>query len=457
MLSYYCSSALLPDGWASDVLLSVDAESGLITDVVTGCSEAQKAGAACLEGPVLPGMPNLHSHVFQIGMAGFAERSAPKGSQDDFWQWRDCMYRLAGSMETETLAALAELTFVEMLEGGFTSVAEFHYVHRGPGSEPLERCQALIDTAAGTGIGMTLLPVFYAQSGFGAKPPNEGQQPFVHDLDSYAKLISDLDGRVRLGVAPHSLRAVTPDQLEGLITLAADRPIHIHIAEQTAEVEDCIAHHGARPVQWLLDSAPVGPGWCLIHATHMTEEETRAAAASGAVAGLCPITEANLGDGLFNMQEWLQAGGAFGVGSDSNIELTAPGELRLLDYGQRLTRRRRNLLPPADTASADWLWSSACAGGAQALGQPVGRIAVGHRCDLVTLSSRRGLDLTATSPSDLLSGLIYTGAGAHQVETVITAGQKQVEAGQHRLRQETDFTLRTTEAITKAQKVMQRL
>ena len=285
-------------------------------------------------------------------MSGLAERRGP--GADNFWSWRETMYRFALDMTPDQVEAVAAQAYVEMLEAGFTRVGEFHYLHHAPDGRPYddvaEMSARIVAAADATRIGLTLLPVFYAHSGFGGAPPGDAQRRFICDLDLYARLVERARGLVRtldgadLGLAPHSLRAVTPGELEAVGALAPERPLHIHIAEQVAEVDACLAWSGARPVEWLLDHADVGPRWCLIHATHMTPDETRRLAASGAVAGLCPITEANLGDGLFNAPDFVGRGGRFGIGTDSNVQIALADELRLLEYGQRLFHRARNVL-----------------------------------------------------------------------------------------------------------------
>ncbi|WP_068092380.1 formimidoylglutamate deiminase, partial [Novosphingobium rosa] len=385
--TFHIAQALLPGGWTKDVRLTVSA--GVITGVT--------AGVAALAGDerheiALPGLPNLHSHAFQRGMAGFAEVTGD--SADSFWTWREVMYRFLARLSPEDMRAIAAMAYVEMLESGFTRVGEFHYLHHDPQGAPYSDCAemagAVAQAAQETGIALTLLPVFYAHAGFGGQAPGAGQRRFIHTLDGFARmreaasrLLAGQPDAV-LGVAPHSLRAVTPGELGELVRQAPGGPVHIHIAEQTREVDDCLAWSGQRPVAWLLDHADVDARWCLVHATHMTVAETRALAATGAVAGLCPITEANLGDGLFPALEFMAAGGRWGVGSDSNVLIDAAEELRWLEYGQRLVQRRRNLhaqKPGAHTGDA--LLGSALAGGAQALGGQAA-LAAGAPADFVT-------------------------------------------------------------------------
>ncbi|WP_420382773.1 formimidoylglutamate deiminase [Novosphingobium sp.] len=428
------ATAYLPQGWASNVRVTI--AGGRITQVET--DSAPRPGDE-RHAIALPGLANLHSHAFQRGMAGLAERRGQ--SDDSFWTWREVMYRFVERMGPDDLAAIAALAYSEMLETGFTRVGEFHYVHRDttgePYADPAAMSAAIAQAAGETGIALTLLPVFYAHGGFGSQPATAGQRRFLHDLDSFA-VLRDNAGRALahlpdavLGLAPHSLRAASPEQLTGLVAMAGTAPIHIHIAEQVREVEDCLAWSGARPVEWLFSNAPVDHRWCLVHATHMTPAETRLLAQSGAVAGLCPITEANLGDGVFPAPGY--AGGAWGIGSDSNVLIDASEELRLYEYGQRLTHRGRNLLaaaPGASTGAA--LFTGALAGGARALGAPSG-IAVGNSADIVTLNCDHPA-LLARSGDALIDGWIFA-AGRTAIDCVWRHGTKLVTQGRHHARE----------------------
>jgi len=428
------ATAYLPTGWASNVRVVIAA--GRIAKIETDV--AALAGDEC-HTIALPGLGNLHSHAFQRGMAGLAER---RGQTDDsFWTWREVMYRFVERMGPDDLAAIAALAYVEMLETGFTRVGEFHYVHHDTNgvayANPAAMSAAIAQAAGETGIALTLLPVFYAHGGFGGQAPTAGQRRFLHDLDGFARLrdhagraLADLPDAV-LGLAPHSLRAATPEQLTGLVAMAGTAPIHIHIAEQTREVDDCLAWSGARPVEWLFDNAPVDHRWCLVHATHMTSAETRQLAQSGAVAGLCPITEANLGDGLFSALDY--AGGAWGVGSDSNVMIDASEELRLYEYGQRLTHRGRNLLAPSPGASTGAaLYAGALAGGARALGAPSG-LAIGNSADIVTLDADHA-SLIGRTGDALIDGWIFA-AGRGAIDCVWRHGTKLVSQGRHHARE----------------------
>ena len=420
----HADTALLPDGWHSDVRIGI--EGGKIAEVEVGVRSV--AGDRRV-GKLVPGMANLHSHAFQRGMAGLAEERGPE--DDSFWTWREVMYRFVGRLSPDDLEAIAAQAYVEMLEAGFTRVGEFHYLHHdvfGGAYADIGEMGGRIAAAAETaGIGLTLLPVFYAQGGFGGKSPGAAQARFISNVDFYARLVercraltAPLAGAV-VGIAPHSLRAVSPDQLQAILPLAKGGPVHIHIAEQVREVEDCLVWSGRRPIEWLFDAAEVDPSWCLVHATHMTEAETRLLARSGAVAGLCPITEANLGDGLFPLEAFLKDGGTFGLGSDSNVRIDLAEELRLLEYGQRLVHRARNVAAPGPGRSTGRaLFDGALAGGAQALGTVAG-IEAGAWADLMTLEADHEGD-------QALDHVIFAQG---KVSDVWCRGARRVEGGRH--------------------------
>ncbi len=429
-------TALLPQGWAQRVRVTISA--GCIVDVATDTDPSPPDERA---GIGLPGLPNLHSHAFQRGMAGLAEVRGP--ASDSFWTWRDAVYRFVERMDPDTFEAIAAQAYVEMLEAGFTHVGEFHYLHHDVDGRPyadLAEMSARIAAAAEqTGIGLTLLPVFYAHGGFAGQPPGSGQRRFLNDIERFARLlegarraVAGLDDAV-VGVAPHSLRAVTPEQLREVVALAADGPIHIHAAEQIREVQECLAWSGQRPVEWLLNHAGVGARWCLVHATHMTPEETTRLAQSGAVVGLCPITEANLGDGVFPARDYLHSGGSFGIGSDSNVRIDAAEELRLLEYGQRLEYRERNVLAPAQGSSTGrTLFDVAVRGGAQALGIPAG-LQPGAPADLIALDSSHPV-LCGRRGDALLDSWIFAGCG-RLVRSVWRRGVRVVTNGRHHRRE----------------------
>jgi formiminoglutamate deiminase len=433
----HAKQALLPNGWAHDVRLEI--VSGRLASVEPGVPAAPGDEGHAI---VVAGMPNLHSHAFQRAMAGLAETRGP--SLDTFWTWRETMYRHALTMTPDQVEAVAGQLYVEMLEAGFTRVGEFHYLHHDVDGRPYGNVADMADRIAAaadrTGIALTLLPVFYAHASFGGAPPSAGQRRFVNDLDGFARLldgsrraIRELDSAV-IGIAPHSLRAVTPDELAALATMAPAGPFHIHAAEQVKEVEDCLAWSGARPVEWLLEHAPVDSRWCLIHATHMTAAETERLAMTGAIAGLCPVTEANLGDGTFNGPTFVAAGGRFGVGSDSNILIGVAAELRQFEYAQRLAHRARNVMALSGGSTGRALFDGALAGGAAALGQPAPQLATGAPADLVSLRA----DHPATIGRDgdeILDSWIFVGGNA-VVDCVWRAGRKLVEAGRHQNRSE---------------------
>ncbi|RZI92150.1 MAG: formimidoylglutamate deiminase [Variovorax sp.] len=437
----FAAQALLPGGWAKNVSLAWD-DAGQLVRVEVGT--AAEAGVARASGPVIPGMPNLHSHAFQRAIAGLTEYRGE--AQDSFWSWRTLMYRFASRLGPDELEAIALGLYVEMIEAGYTSVCEFHYVHHDadgrPYADDATLALALMRAAQRAGIGLTLLPVLYQTSGFGGLPPNEGQRRFIRSTDSMLRLLErlkplcDAQG-ARLGLAPHSLRAVPPDGLRealaGLQAIDAAAPIHIHIAEQTREVDDCIAWSGQRPVAWLLDHAPVDARWCLVHATHMDADEYRRAAASGAVAGLCPTTEANLGDGIFDLPAWRAAGGAWGVGSDSHICVNAAEELLMLEYSQRLGTRQRNVT--ADAAQpqvATAMTLAAVTGGAQAAGRATAGLAVGQQADFVVLDASHTA-LAGLPAPEMLSSHVFASHRTSAIDAVWVAGSLRARAGRHEL------------------------
>ncbi|TDH39329.1 formimidoylglutamate deiminase [Pseudohoeflea suaedae] len=428
----FADKALLPDGWAHNVRIEV--VRGFVGAVTTD-AEAQPGDVRV--STLLPGMPNVHSHAFQRGHSGLTEMRGT--GRESFWTWRQMMYRFALSVGPEDVAALAEMAYVEMLEAGYTRVGEFHYLHHAadgsPYDNPAELSDRIFDAAEATGIALTHLPVFYAHGGFGPRAPDEGQRRFLHSVARFVDLVGRCDARRsraqdRVGFAPHSLRAASHQDLSQLCEALPGRKLHIHIAEQVQEVEDCQAFSGRRPVEWLLDNFDVNENWCLIHATHMTEAETRHVAASNAVAGLCPVTEANLGDGLFPAPEFLEAGGRIAIGTDSNVRIDVAEELRILEYGQRLQSRARNVLAEEGGSTGRRLFDAALSGGAQALDAPTPELAAGAPADLVGLRDPLGLD----QGDALLDRWIFgrdTG-----VSDVWAAGAHVVQAGRHIRRDE---------------------
>ncbi|PCK80867.1 formimidoylglutamate deiminase [Rhizobium sophoriradicis] len=435
MTILHARTALTPQGWRKDVRLTLEA--GRLARIEVGVAAAPGDEGHAL---IVPAMGNLHSHAFQRAMAGLAEVRGP--ANDSFWSWRTVMYKFALAMTPEHVEAVAAKLYAEMLEAGFSRVGEFHYLHHDRDGAAYANIAELAERIGAasqeTGIGLTLLPVFYAHSGFGGAQPIDGQRRFINSLESFERLMEGcraatgrLDG-AELGLAPHSLRAATPEELATLVPMAGDGPIHIHVAEQVKEVEDCVAWSGARPVQWLLDHMPVDQRWCLIHATHMTEDETRRMAKSGAIAGLCPITEANLGDGAFAAPLFLEEGGRYGIGSDSNVRISLPEELRQLEYSQRLALRARNVIAAPGGSTALCLFSQALAGGGAALKAPAG-LADGHHADLVSLDTSA---VPYLSNDQILDHWLF--AGGVSVDCVWARGRKQVEGGRHRKREAID-------------------
>jgi len=440
MNDYYTEDALMPSGWARNVRIAVD-ERG---DIASVRADAPCESAERLSGPLLPGMANLHSHAFQRAMAGLAEVRG--SSDDDFWSWRELMYKFVARLTPGQAAAIARFVYIEMLKAGYTAVAEFHYVHNDVGGKryanSAEMSLAHVGAARAAGVAITMLPVLYSYGNFGGAPLGERQRRFRSQPADILEIVSAVqaaapgDRDVRAGVAPHSLRAVDLDGLQdlmaGLSAIDAQAPIHIHAAEQTREVDDSIAFSGKRPVEWLLEHLPVDGRWCVVHATHVTETEIRALARSGAVAGLCPTTEGNLGDGIFPLPGYRAVGGKFGIGSDSQVSRSPFEELRMLEYVQRLVLRRRNVsVGSASTAVGTTLWLEAAMGGAQAVGRAMGEIAPGNRADFVVLDADRP-DLAGRSGDAIANAAVFSGSG-NLVRDVMVGGRWQVRDGRHEL------------------------
>ena len=430
---YWAAQALLPSGWAAAVRIAVDAAG----DIVAVAPGAAPGAARRLSGHVIPGVPNLHSHAFQRAMAGGAERRSPAG-QDSFWTWRETMYRFVGRFSPEDAEAVAAQLYAECLEHGFTAVCEFHYLHHQPDGTPYadraEMALRHVAAARRAGIGLTMLPSLYRHGGIFGKPPHDGQRRFLNDIEGYCAIVRAVrdavagDAQAAVGLAPHSLRAVTPDMLR---TLAGfDGPIHIHAAEQPKEVEECLAATGTRPVRWLLEHMPLDARWALIHATHLDDGEVRALAQTGAVAGLCPTTEASLGDGIFRLPDFLAHGGRFGIGTDSHVGTAPAFELRQLETSQRLRDHARAVATGTQNPHPGrMLLDAALAGGAQASGRRIGAIAPGMRADLVELDETHPL-LLGRGGDALLDAWAFSGQGS-PVRTTICGGRVVVEAGRH--------------------------
>ena len=436
-LRIFASQALLPSGWAADVALSVGPE-GAIAAIETGT--AAQAGDVTAAGPVLPPLANLHSHAFQRAMAGLAEVSGH--GDDSFWTWRDTMYRTVGALSPDDVEVIATRLYVDMLKCGYGRVGEFHYLHHdqsgAPYADRTEMSASILAAAAASGIGMTLLPVFYAHANFGGMAPTEGQRRFIHGIDDFLALMEALRPQAAaagatLGYAFHSLRAATPEEMRAILAAApGDGPIHIHVAEQQAEVDASLAWSRRRPLAWLLDEMPVDARWCLIHATHANDDEVRLLAASGAVAGLCPTTEASLGDGIFPATAYRSLGGGLGIGSDSHVSTSPSEELRLLEYGQRLRDERRvRLVNGPGRSNGRDLFDTALAGGAQALGQATSGLQVGAAADLVVLDGSN--PFIATAKGDAILDRWLFALGDRAVRDVMVAGRWQIIDRQHRL------------------------
>ncbi|HUN26222.1 MAG TPA: formimidoylglutamate deiminase [Steroidobacteraceae bacterium] len=426
-------TALLETGWADRVRLAL--EGGVIARIECGVAPgpADERGAVAV-----PGLPNVHSHAFQRAMAGLAERAGPQA--DSFWSWRQVMYGFLERLGPEDVETIAALAYIEMLECGFTQVAEFHYLHHAPDGAPYanagELCARIVAGAETAGIGLTLLPVLYAHGNFGGAPPQPAQRRFLNDPARFARILDSAQAAAQaldhatVGLALHSLRAVTPAELDAALALRGQGPIHIHVAEQRREVEECIAWSGQRPLEWLLEHAPIDERWCLIHATHATEAELRAAAGRGCVIGLCPLTEANLGDGAFHGRVYLGAGGRIGIGTDSNVLIDAAEELRTLEYSQRLATEERNVLGGAPGSSTGrTLFEAALRGGGRALGGEPVRLAAGADADIVSLEAEHPA-LAGRRGDELLDAWIFA-ARAPVVSAVWRRGRRVVTHGAH--------------------------
>ncbi|MCK7595638.1 formimidoylglutamate deiminase [Pseudomarimonas salicorniae] len=447
MQRYLADNALIDGRWQRQVALDIDSD-GFIARVAPGSDAEDRERLA---GWVLPAVPNLHSHAFQRAMAGMAERQGDP--QDSFWTWRELMYRFAQRLQPAQLQAVAAQLYVEMLEAGYGHVCEFHYLHHDHDGHayapPSAMAEAIRAAADQVGIGLTLLPVLYQTGGFDGRPLSERQRRFGCDTAQYLELVGAASGPAhplqRGGLCFHSLRAAPEAAIREVLSAAdPNQPIHIHIAEQVAEVEDCLAIRGARPVRWLLDRIGVDARWCLVHATHLDEAECVELAASGAVAGLCPTTEANLGDGLFPLRSYLEAGGRWGIGSDSHVSVSPVEELRWLEYGQRLRALRRNVVAGQGESCGEVLLAGALAGGAQAAGVRIGRLAGPDnegpwRADLIVLDPR-AVALAGASEADVIDRWLFAG-NRSMVEAVMVGGRWQVRAGRHRLRErvESDY------------------
>ncbi|MBL4631835.1 MAG: formimidoylglutamate deiminase [Paraglaciecola sp.] len=432
--TYFAAKALLSSGWANNVLFTV--KNGFFEHV----QQEQQANQNCivLSGPVLPSIANLHSHAFQRVMAGAAEVSI--NPLDSFWSWRDLMYKVVQKLTPHEARVIATQLYIDMLKAGYTQVGEFHYLHHGVGGKKYdehgEMSNQIIAAANDSGIGLTLLPVLYSHSGFGGQTPHAGQARFIHSTDSYLALYQACETKLanhrthKLGICFHSLRAVTTSQIDIVLQeLNANVPIHMHISEQQKEVQDCVDYSGKRPVQWLHNEVGLSQRWCLVHATHLDDNELAAITANGAVAGLCPTTEANLGDGVFPAVDFEQANGRWGIGSDSQVSLSIVEELRTLEYGQRLRDQKRNRLYRTEqTSVGDNLYQQALLGGNQACDVSLG-IAEGNRADFIVLDHLNPF-IAASKAKDVLNRWLFA-SNENLVRDVFVAGQQRIKDFQH--------------------------
>lgn len=441
MIKIYAESILLTDGWAKRQTLTIN--DGIIVAINSGKSENVDHEV----GTIIPGMVNCHSHAFQRAFAGFSEQGSE--GQDSFWTWRNIMYKFLGQLTDKNAEVIANQLYIEMLKMGYTRVAEFHYLHHDINgdnyAELATMAHAIFKAAQQSGIGLTLLPVLYRHSGFGELLPTDGQKRFINSVGQFNQLVSDCYdlsqnySNTNIGIAPHSLRAVDKNSLIEVVahvrSLDANAPIHIHIAEQQKEVDDCLAHYGQRPVEWLLANIPLDSHWCLIHATHITEQERRGIIASKAIAGICPTTEANLGDGIFPTTEFLSEQGTLAIGSDSHISVNPIEELRWLEYTQRLIKQQRAILADAKQASVGQnLWQQAAKGGAQSTNTNTGELAIGKQADLLVLDEQQ-TRLFASSEQHLLDSLIFA-SQKNPVQDVMVNGQWVVRNYQHEAEQD---------------------
>lgn len=432
MTHYFANNLLLTNGWAKNVRFQVI--NGCFANIAAD-SQPQSDDVR-LHEPVLPGMVNLHSHAFQRAMAGLAEVSL--NPADSFWSWRDLMYGLVAKLAPEQAQTIAKFLYVEMLQAGYTQVAEFHYLHHQPNGQaygdPATMALAVRQAAKDTGIGQTLLPVLYSHSGFGGQAANDGQKRFIHDVDAYMALQESLSKEHSLslnqGICFHSLRAVTKEQINTtLAALPTDWPIHIHISEQQKEVHDCVSWSQQRPVAWLNNEIGLSERWCLVHATHVDEAELQAISRSQAVVGLCPTTEANLGDGIFPVTELIAQGGRFGIGSDSHVCLSVAEEIRLLEYGQRLQQQQRNrLYSQQEHSVGNYLYQKCVTDGGASCGMNSG-IANGNRADFICLDISYPTLATA-KPEQWLDRWCFA-TNHNPVRDVFVAGKQVISNGRH--------------------------
>jgi formimidoylglutamate deiminase len=430
----WANSALLASGWADSVEIKIDA-TGNITTISPDLPYSDGDRVEVL----IPAIPNVHSHAHQRAMAGLGERAGD--TQDSFWTWRKVMYHYLERIQPDNLFHIAAQLYLEMLKAGYSCVGEFQYLHHDLNGQAYDNRAEMslqcLQAATRVGIGFTALPVLYRYGGFGSAAALDGQKRFLNDADGFIEIVKGLqsattnDANCSVGIAPHSLRAINRDLLaEVIASLESLAAIHVHVAEQTKEVDDCLDWSGKRPVEWLFENFDVDQKWCLIHATHINDQETSAMAGSGCVAGLCPTTEANLGDGFFNAREYFAQRGCWAIGSDSHISIDPVEELRWLEYGMRLQTRGRNVLVSDASANTGRnLLDGALAGGAQACGRNIGSIAEGYRADLVVLDHEHPR-LYGRSKDDLIDSWIFSG-NSNLVRDVYIGGNKIIDNGHH--------------------------
>lgn len=451
-MKYYAENILLSDGWATDKILTV--EKGIITAITSseGTSgenaSGAKEGVEVLSGTVIPGMVNCHSHAFQRAFAGFSEQGSE--GQDSFWTWRKIMYKFLSQLDHNDAQVIATQLYIEMVKKGYTRVAEFHYLHHDIDGSTYSNhdtdetlatmAQSIFKAAKHAGIGLTMLPVLYQYAGFGQQKPNDGQKRFINSSVQFNQLVSDCFTlstqykNTNVGIAPHSLRAADKEAINIAVKhirlLDENAPIHIHIAEQQQEVDDCLVHYKKRPVQWLLDNFDLDKHWCLIHATHINEQEQQGIAARKAVVGICPTTEANLGDGIFPTAEFLALNGTIAIGSDSHISISPTEELRWLEYAQRLSKQQRTILSTNEQVSVGQnLWQKAATGGAQSTSTNTGSLAIGKQADLIVLNEKQ-TRLFANNNQHLLDSIIFA-SQENVVKDVMVNGRWVVQNSVH--------------------------
>ena len=448
-MKLYAERILLADGWARDKTIII--EQGQISAIVSG----KQDNAQVANGPVIPGMVNCHSHAFQRAFAGFSEQGSE--GQDSFWTWRKIMYQFLAQLTDEDAKVIAKQLYIEMLKMGYTRVAEFHYLHHDiDGSTYRESnninglasmARAIFDAAQESGIGLTLLPVLYQHSGFGELAPTDGQKRFINSTEQFNNLVSDCHKlstsyrNTNVGIAPHSLRAVDKDSLQSAVahvrSLDHKAPIHIHISEQQKEVEDCLAHYGKRPVQWLLDNIDLDQHWCLIHATHIDDNECAGMVEKNVIAGICPTTEANLGDGVFPTTEFMAQNGTIAIGSDSHISVNPIEELRWLEYAQRLIKQQRAILANNQQASVGLnLWQQTAKGGAQSTSSNTGELAIGKQADLLVLCDRQS-QLFAHSDQHIMDSIVFA-SQQNPIQDVMVNGEWVIQAAMHEQQQDSE-------------------